>query len=65
MHTEGRTVRIRCTSGAGSRVGYDRLIFATGSSVAWPENVTGLHEHTFDIDSLNTAIILEAHLKGL
>jgi NADH dehydrogenase FAD-containing subunit len=65
IHTEGRTVDIQSTSGTESSVGYDRLILAAGSSVVRPASVTGLREHAFDIDSLDAAIELEAHLKGL
>ena len=43
---------------------YDRLILASGSHVN-RSLVAGAAEHTFDLDQLETATVLENHLKSL
>jgi NADH dehydrogenase FAD-containing subunit len=63
--TEKHTVHVRSASGIETTVDYDRLILAAGSSVNHPEGVTGLEKYAFDIDSLDGAVKLESHLKGL
>lgn len=43
---------------------YDRLVFALGSRLDRP-NIPGLAEHTFDVDSYDGALRLDAHLRDL
>ncbi|GKZ20316.1 hypothetical protein AbraIFM66951_004183 [Aspergillus brasiliensis] len=65
IHTESHTVDVQCNSGVVSTINYDRLILAAGSSIVRPQGISGLDQHAFDIDSLNSAIKLESHLEGL
>ncbi|MBD0680991.1 NAD(P)/FAD-dependent oxidoreductase [Pseudomonas sp. PSB11] len=43
---------------------YDKLVLATGSRLALPDT-PGVAEHAFDVDQIEQAIRLEAHLKSL
>jgi NADH dehydrogenase FAD-containing subunit len=65
INTEEHMIEIRPTSGIASRIQYDRLILAAGSSVVRPKTIEGLQEHTFDIDSLEGAVKLDSHLQKL
>ncbi|CAG8216447.1 unnamed protein product [Penicillium olsonii] len=65
IHTEEHTVDIKSASGLETTVNYDRLIIAAGSSVNRPQAIKGIQEHSFDVDSLEGAVKLEAHLEGL
>ncbi|PLN76446.1 FAD/NAD(P)-binding domain-containing protein [Aspergillus taichungensis] len=66
IHPDAQTIDVQPTSGtASSSITYNRLILAAGSSVIRPESITGLQQHAFDIDSLASAIKLEAHLESL
>jgi NADH:ubiquinone reductase (H+-translocating) len=55
-----------CMDPVGTRsiFSYDKLILAAGSRLQRPE-IPGLHKFSFDIDQLETATKLEAHLKSL
>lgn len=65
IHPETHIVHVRSPAGVESKVGYDRLILAAGSSVVKPKEITGLEQYAFDIDSQDSAIKLEAHLVKL
>jgi NADH dehydrogenase FAD-containing subunit len=65
INTEERIIDVHSTSASASRVRYDRLILAAGSSVGRPKTVEGLQEHAFDIDSLEGAVKLDTHLRNL
>ena len=67
IHPDAQTIDVQPTSGTASSsiITYTRLILAAGSSVIRPESITGLQQHAFDIDSLASAIKLEAHLESL
>lgn len=58
--------RVTYVDGVGQvdELHYDRLILATGSEVARPASA-GIDRHTFDVDSLESALKLETHLLGL
>jgi NADH dehydrogenase len=43
---------------------YDKLVLATGSRLALPDT-PGVVEHAFDVDQIEQAMRLEAHLKSL
>jgi len=58
-----RQVRYRTQSGTECSLGYDRLIMACGSVLNRPDMV-GI-EHVFDVDKIDSAARLEAHLKSL
>jgi len=64
IRAEAREVDIRSDDGAAATLGYDRLVVATGSSVVHPP-IPGLVEHCFDVDQLDGAARLEAHLHDL
>ncbi|KAL5333419.1 pyridine nucleotide-disulfide oxidoreductase family protein [Aspergillus crustosus] len=71
INTDENSVVVRATAIATSgsdqpdTISYDRLILASGSSVVRPKFIPGIQEHAFDIDSIDAASRLEAHLKGL
>jgi len=50
--------------GTSTALSYDRLILAAGSHLQRP-NIPGINEFTFDIDQIEAASKLEAHLKNL
>ncbi|AZO87186.1 FAD-dependent oxidoreductase [Stutzerimonas stutzeri] len=51
-------------AGARQVCSYDKLVLATGSSLASP-NIPGVAEHAFDVDQIEQAVRLENHLKAL
>ncbi|KDN70786.1 hypothetical protein CSUB01_08717 [Colletotrichum sublineola] len=65
IDTQAHVVHVRSSTGIESGVPFDRLILAAGSSVVMPQSVSGLQQHAFDIDTLESAVKLEAHLEGL
>jgi NADH dehydrogenase len=50
--------------GVQGALNYDRLVLATGSSVVRPK-LAGIDEHAFDVDRIEEAARLEAHIKAL
>lgn len=64
IDADARTVRYTDADGQPRQIGYDRLILAAGSQVARPV-VPGLAEHTFDVDQMESAMVLERHLVDL
>ncbi|MDH0625436.1 FAD-dependent oxidoreductase, partial [Pseudomonas chengduensis] len=60
----GRRVIYRDASGAQAELNFDRLILASGSQVARPP-LAGIDRFAFDVDSLESAQKLEAHLQSL
>ncbi|KAF4495471.1 pyridine nucleotide-disulfide oxidoreductase family [Fusarium agapanthi] len=65
IDTHKQTVHIKSPSGNESDITYDRLVLAAGSAVMRPNNVTGLEEYAFGIDSIAVATNLESHFKNL
>ncbi|WP_137176086.1 NAD(P)/FAD-dependent oxidoreductase [Massilia sp. HP4] len=45
-------------------LGYDRLVLAAGSRLNRPP-IPGLHDHTFNVDQIDEAVRLNAHLRSL
>lgn len=64
IDAQNRQVFYRSASGEQSTLAYDRLILASGSQVARPP-LAGIDRFAFDVDSLESAQQLEAHLQGL
>ena len=64
IDAQNRQVFYRSVSGKQSTLAYDRLILASGSQVARPP-LAGIDRFAFDVDSLESAQKLEAHLQGL
>lgn len=62
--TDGRNVTVRGADGTRWELGYDRLVLAAGSELFMP-NIAGLREHAFNVDQLESALALEAHLRSL
>ncbi|MGA7327841.1 MAG: FAD-dependent oxidoreductase [Rhodomicrobium sp.] len=58
-----RTIAYRTQSGTGI-LPYDRLIFALGSCLSRPP-IPGLAEYSFDVDTYESAVRLNAHLAAL
>ncbi|WCM49486.1 NAD(P)/FAD-dependent oxidoreductase [Pseudomonas sp. WJP1] len=58
--------QVRYTNAAGIRgtLSYDRLVLAAGSKLMRPP-VDGMLEHAFDVDEIESATRLEAHIKSL
>ncbi|MFK9083443.1 NAD(P)/FAD-dependent oxidoreductase [Pseudomonas neuropathica] len=61
-----RSKRVSYTNAAGIQgtLGYDRLVLAAGSKLMRPP-VDGMLEHAFDVDEIESATRLEAHIKSL
>ncbi|MGE8504420.1 NADH dehydrogenase FAD-containing subunit [Ectopseudomonas oleovorans] len=60
----GKRVIYRNAAGAQAELHFDRLILASGSQVARPP-LAGIDRFAFDVDSLESAQRLEAHLQSL
>ncbi|KWR76157.1 MULTISPECIES: NAD(P)/FAD-dependent oxidoreductase [Pseudomonas] len=61
---QAQSVGYRDAAGRQGELGYDRLVLATGSQLARPP-VPGLDSYAFDVDQIESAARLEAHLKAL
>ena len=59
-----RQVGYRDAFGGQAILGYDRLVLAAGSKLMRPD-LEGMLEHAFDVDEIEQASRLEAHLKSL
>lgn len=57
-------VEIARVDGVRTTVGYDRLVVATGSRLFRPD-IPGLRDHAFDVDQIDSARTLDAHLRSL
>lgn len=64
INEQAQSVGYRDAAGRQGELGYDRLVLATGSQLARPP-VPGLDSHAFDVDQIESAARLEAHLKAL
>jgi len=64
LDAAGRTVTVVTADGERQVRSYDRLVLATGSRVFLPD-VPGLADHAFNVDTLEEALVLEAHLAAL
>lgn len=64
IDTDGRALEVIEIDGDRSRLAYDRLILASGSSLFLPD-IPGVVEHGFNIDQLEGAMALHAHLLEL
>lgn len=61
IDSQARRVQYTGADGLPQELSYDRLVLATGSEVARPPAA----RHTFDVDSLESAVKLEQHLHSL
>ncbi|MBV6826353.1 NAD(P)/FAD-dependent oxidoreductase [Pseudomonas sp. PD9R] len=61
---KNKHVSYRSTSGTQGKLSYDRLVLAAGSQLMRPP-VEGMTEHAFDVDQIEAAIRLEAHINSL
>ncbi|NWD82298.1 NAD(P)/FAD-dependent oxidoreductase [Pseudomonas reactans] len=59
----GKQVTYRNASGTSTTIKYDRLVLAAGSRLNRPQ-MPGI-EHVFDVDQIEDATRLEAHIKAL
>jgi len=59
-----KTVTIAHNGGKRETVSYDRFVLATGSRLFTPD-IPGLREHGFNVDTLQAAATLDAHLRAL
>lgn len=64
VDTGAGSIGYRTSGGATRKLGYDRLVIATGSRLFRPE-IPGLAEFGFSVDSLPDAMALDRHLRGL
>ncbi|SDU92090.1 NAD(P)/FAD-dependent oxidoreductase [Pseudomonas mucidolens] len=60
----GKQVAYRTATGTTTTLDYDRLVLAAGSQVIRPA-LEGMVEHAFDVDQIEEASRLEAHIKSL
>nr|WP_180205420.1 NAD(P)/FAD-dependent oxidoreductase [Pseudomonas sp. SbOxS1]NYU05518.1 NAD(P)/FAD-dependent oxidoreductase [Pseudomonas sp. SbOxS1] len=60
----GKQVSYTNAAGIQGTLGYDRLVLAAGSKLMRPP-VDGMLEHAFDVDEIESATHLEAHIKSL
>lgn len=61
---ESREVEFVDADGTQNKLSYDRLVLATGSRLFRPD-IPGLAEHSFSVDNLDDAIVLDRHLHRL
>lgn len=61
---ENKTLVVESAEGKKLQLAYDRLVLATGSKLFVPA-VAGFAEHGFNVDTLQSAQRLDAHLKAL
>ena len=59
-----KQVTYRDAAGAQGTLSFDRLVLAAGSQVIRPD-LPGLAEHAFDVDQIENAAQLEAHIRSL
>ncbi|WP_323151493.1 NAD(P)/FAD-dependent oxidoreductase [Pseudomonas glycinae] len=64
IDTAGKQVIYSDAFGTQSTLSYDRLVLAAGSRVIRPP-LKGMIEHAFDVDQIEEAARLEAHIKSL
>jgi NADH dehydrogenase len=64
IDSENQTLVVASVTGQKLRLDYDRLVLATGSQLSVPP-VAGFAEHGFNVDTLQSAHRLDAHLKAL
>jgi NADH dehydrogenase len=57
-------LEIELADGTRTHLAYDKFVLATGSRLFQPP-VPGLAEHAFNVDQLESARVLDAHLKSL
>ncbi|WP_338581806.1 NAD(P)/FAD-dependent oxidoreductase [Pseudomonas sp. MAG733B] len=61
---KSKTVSYINAAGIEGKLSYDRLVLAAGSKLQRPP-VEGMLEHAFDVDEIESASRLEAHIKSL
>ncbi|MFU2327866.1 NAD(P)/FAD-dependent oxidoreductase [Pseudomonas sp. NFX98] len=61
---KSKTVSYTNAAGIEGKLSYDRLVLAAGSKLQRPP-VEGMLEHAFDVDEIESASRLEAHIKSL
>jgi len=61
---KSKTVSYTNAAGIQGKLTYDRLVLAAGSKLQRPP-VDGMLEHAFDVDEIESATRLEAHIKSL
>ena len=64
IDTAASTIEVVRGNVARETVGFERCVLAAGSHLFRPP-VPGLNEHAFDVDQLDSALRLDAHLRGL
>lgn len=64
IDADAHRIEIEHTDGTRTNVPYDKFVLATGSRLFQPP-VPGLAEHSFNVDQLEDARALDAHLKSL
>ncbi len=64
IHTDSRSVSWKDANGESHQHDYDRLILASGSHVN-RSFISGVAEHAFDLDQLESAAVLEKQLQSL
>lgn len=65
IDTDNKQVSYSDVYGTNGVLGYDRLVLAAGSRLNRPAALPGVVEHAFDVDEIESAARLEAHIKAL
>ena len=64
IDVQARQVTYSDVHGTRGQLKFDRLVLAAGSRLIRPP-LEGMIEHAFDVDQIETATLLEAHIKSL
>jgi NADH dehydrogenase len=64
IHASRHVLDVVGLNGERSELHYDRFVLAAGSRLFMPD-VPGLREHAFNVDQLDSARVLDAHLRSL
>lgn len=65
IDTANKQVSYSDVFGTQGTLSYDRLVLAAGSRLVRPAALQGINEHAFDVDEIESAARLEAHIKAL
>jgi len=65
IDTDKKQVNYSDVFGTQGTLSYDRLVLAAGSRLVRPAALQGINEYAFDVDEIESAARLEAHIKAL
>ncbi|KAF8176441.1 FAD-containing subunit of NADH dehydrogenase [Mycena galopus ATCC 62051] len=65
IDVEKNCLQYRSEAGETLFLAFDRLVLASGSRLSRPQSVSGLQEYGWDVDQMDSALKLDAHLQSL